>query len=270
MKELTLKELHALQLQAALDFAEICKTHNIRYYLIAGCAIGSVRHGGFIPWDEDMDFAMLREDYERFIHVCAASLDKTKYHLQNYRVDPHCTVALTRFCINNTLVRTDSTAHTKECKNIYFDIFPLDNVPDDEQARGRQKRDIQRINKLILHKIGYRLNDRAKWKQAVHDMIALLLGVIPFHWVIRRKEKILTRHNQENTRCVCSMASKYSYDKQTMLREIYGTPTPVKFENVQFDAPEKLHEYLTKLYGNYMQLPPVEKRNMHHQGYYIL
>lgn len=270
MKELSIKELHDLQLHAALDYAAICKKHNIPYYLIAGCAIGSLRHGGFIPWDEDMDFAMMRKDYERFIAVCETELDTEKYRLQNYRNDSNCPVALTRFCIKNTLVKTASTDHLHACNNIYFDIFPLDNVPDDNRARIRQKKELLWINQLILHKIGYRLKDRAKWKQILHDLLAFVLRIVPFSTVIKWKERIMMRHCNETTKCVCSMASKYSYDKQTMPREYYGTPTPTQFENTTFDAPEQLHMYLTKLYGDYMQLPPEEKRKLHHDGYYVI
>lgn len=243
--------------------------NGISYYLIAGCAIGSVRHGGFIPWDEDMDFAMMREEYERFLKICETQLDTNQYFIQNYHNDPYCPVALTRFCIKNTYVQTESTAHMKDCKNIYFDIFPLDNVPDDGKQQRRQKRDLQKINKLILYKIGYRLKDRARWKQMIHNGIALILRIIPFSRIVAQKEQIMTRFNNQRTKCVCSMASKYSYDKQMMPREIYGTPTPIKFETVEFDAPEQLDAYLTKLYGDYMKLPPVEKRQLHHDGYFV-
>lgn len=269
MKRLSMDELHELELTAAIDFAAFCNENGIRYYLIAGCAIGSVRHGGFIPWDEDMDFAMMRSDYEKFLSLCDEKLDK-KYFIQNHRTDKNCMVALSRFCIRNTYVETKSTQHIDFCKNIYFDIFPLDNVPNDERLRLRQKKKLLRINKLILRKIGYRLETRSKWKQAIHNFVAYALTPISFDRVIGYKEKIMTMYNQQNTKCVCSMASKYAYEKQTMPKEFYGNPTPIVFENTTFNAPEKLNEYLTQLYGDYMTLPPMEKRKAHHEGYYLL
>lgn len=270
MKAISIKEAQQLQLDAALDFHALCMKYNINYYLIAGCAIGSVRHGGFIPWDEDMDFAMMRPEYERFLEICKAELENSKYFIQNYHTDKNCVVALSRFCIKNTFIETESMAHIAACKNIYFDIFPLDNVPNQIELREKQKKDLARINKFIQFKIGYRLKSRAVWKQTIHNIIAKVLGIIPFRLVIARKEKIMKRYENYNTSCVCSMASKYSYDKQTMPREYYGEPTYVKFENTQFPAPEQLELYLSHLYGDYMKLPPIEKRKPHHEGYFIL
>ena len=101
MDEKTLQKLHALELEIAAEMKRICEKHRIRYFMIAGTLLGAVRHGGFIPWDEDMDFGMLRADFERFVSVCADELDREKYFLQTGDSDPGYTYAFAKIRLNH-------------------------------------------------------------------------------------------------------------------------------------------------------------------------
>ena len=80
--DIILQHMHSLHLILADEVKRICEKHNIRYFMIAGTLLGAVRHKGFIPWDDDMDFGMLRNDYDKFVSVCAAEIDENKFYLQ--------------------------------------------------------------------------------------------------------------------------------------------------------------------------------------------
>ena len=260
-RKLDIKELQQLQLLTMKEIHKVCIENNIKYYIIAGSALGAVRHGGFIPWDDDIDIALMREDYERFKVIFYSCFDKEKYFLQDYDSDVDFRPPLMRLCIKGTHLDIECERHWKYCKNAYIDIFPLDNVPNEESLRIEQEKNLLRCKKIINRKL-YRIHDTNNFlARFVKRTIGVLLKVIPLSTLQKRYVSEMTKYNNIATECVCSMASQYKYAKQTMHRNIYGTPTLVKFEDAEFFAPENICQYLQQLYGkNYMQIPPVEKR----------
>ena len=260
MTQEELRNVGLIQLEIMDEIHRICVKHKITYYIIAGTLLGAVRHKGFIPWDLDIDIAMPREEYVRFKSLCRAELpDRYAYwdyeSCRNY-ARPHALV-----------VRKDTKIHFKYDHlnpklydlGVYVDVFPLDNAPDDEKLRNRQAKKLQTIRKLKGHRIPYSYTYKA-WRRYVHYGISCLLSWMPIQGLNRRQQEIMQTYSQEHTACICSMASQYPYAKQCMPREIYGIPVLLEFEGRQYYAPEKYEQYLSRLYGDYMQLPPPEKR----------
>ena len=124
MERLSLREVQLMQLELMRQIDRICKKHNIVYYVIAGSCLGAVRHRGFIPWDDDIDIAMMRSEYERFAKIFDEEFDTEKYFLQNYDSDKKFIPALSRICIKGTFVDLKCEKHHKTCKNTYVDLFP--------------------------------------------------------------------------------------------------------------------------------------------------
>lgn len=260
-RKLSIEELQALQLQTMKVVHEVCLENNIKYYIIAGTALGAIRHGGFIPWDDDIDIAMTRDEYDKFKGIFEKCFDKDKYFLQDYDSDIDFRPPLMRLCIKGTYLDFECERHWKYCKNAYIDIFPLDNVPDEESLRNQQEKNLLKYKKIISRKL-YRIHETNNiLARIAKRFIALYLKTIPLKSLQKKYVKEMKRYNTVDTSCVCSMASQYKYSKQTMDRTIYGKPTLVKFEDTEFYGPENIKQYLEKLYGkNYMEIPPVEKR----------
>lgn len=260
MTQEELRKIGLLQLEILDEVHRICEKHNIAYYMIAGTLLGAVRHKGFIPWDLDIDIAMPREDYDRFKTISKTQMTG-RYSYIDYLDQPDYMRP------HALIVRNDTRIHFKyDCVNpktydlgVYIDVFPLDRAPDDEKLRKKQAKKLKNIRKLKDCRIQYCYSFKA-WRRYVHYGISFLLSWIPVRAINRYQQEQMQKYRNEQTACICSMASQYAYEKQCMPQEIYGTPTLLEFEGRQYYAPEKYTEYLTRLYGDYMQLPPPEKR----------
>lgn len=260
MSDVELRELQLSQLEILKETDKICRENNIKYYMIAGTLLGAVRHKGFIPWDLDIDIAMLRVDYDKFIKCCKKDLSSS-YFLQNYQTDIDFYPALSRICKNGTYIDWEHSKHLRCHKGIHIDIFPLDNVPDDQQMRDRQRRQLLLLDNIMVYKAAY-IYDKGifNWKAIIKRSIRFVLAPVSLRFIQGMRERVMTKYSGTETMFVCSTASRYGYDKQVMEKSIYGDPVFLDFEEGFFPAPQMWREYLTKLYGDYMQLPPVEKR----------
>lgn len=262
-RKMELRELQLLQLSVMKTVHKVCLKHKINYYLIAGSALGAVRHGGFIPWDDDIDIAMMRPEYESFKKIFYKEFDQSKFFLQSYETDVDYRPALMRLCIKGTIQDLPYEYHLNNCKNTYIDIFPLDNVPDSNKKRKMHAQLNRILDKLLIKKL-YITKSNGK-KERLYQIAA---HVTPLKILQRLKVSCMMMYDKEQTKCVCSMESHYSYERQTIHRSVYGKPTLVKFEDTEFYGPEKIDEYLCCLYGkNYMIIPPESKREKPYDVY---
>lgn len=260
MTQEMLDKIHSVQLEIMDEIHRICVENGITYYMIGGTLIGAVRHKGFIPWDVDIDISMPRDDYERFKAVCATELSSTYSYLdldssRSFRV-PHSLVKK-----NGTKLPFiyDAVNHQKENHGVYIDIFPLDDVPADEEAQKKQAKRLLRLRKLKERRAFYCYSFKP-WKRCVHYAISAALIWLPISAINRAEQKEMQRYRNDHGDCVCSMASKYAYSKQAMPQSIYGKPTLMEFAGRQYYAPEKPYDYLSRVYGDYRKLPSPEKQ----------
>ncbi len=267
MTQEELRKIGLLQLQIMDEAHRICEKHGITYYMIAGTLLGAVRHGGFIPWDLDIDIALPREDYERFKAACQRELDE-RYEYLDYGSDrkyprPHALISMRNTRLH---LKFDHLNPKTMALGVYLDVFPLDNAPDDETLRNRQAKKLKKLRRLKEYRLPYSYSYKA-WKRYAHYAVSALLSWISVRRLNRYQQELMQKYRGVDTKCVCSMASQYSYAKQCMPREIYGKPVPLDFEGRQYYAPEKYKEYLTRLYGDYMKLPPEEDRQANLEVY---
>lgn len=266
MRLLNISEIQSMQLELMKKLHTFLEDNSISYYLIAGSALGAVRHNGFIPWDDDIDVAMFRSDYEKFLSI-AMTFCKD-YHVVNYRNSKNCDFGLTRIYFPKTYIEDRSIENTCLDKRLYLDIFPLDNIPDSLKEQNRYEKKIRRI-KNIISKIDVRNYDSGKYMLIAKRILSFLLRPIRQN-LLKSFEKMMCKYENIDTLSVCSLCSQYSFKKQAMNKKIYGTPTLRRFEDGEFYFPEKLEKYLITLYGdNYMEIPPVEKRRKGHNIYLI-
>lgn len=259
MTDKELAGIHEVQLELMDEIHRMCCENDIMYYLIGGSCLGAVRHNGFIPWDLDIDIGMMRKDYEKFCRLCAEGLDE-RYDYRDYTntkdyIKPHAI-----FCKKNTCLINIIEEMNPKMGNlgIYIDIFPLDNVPADEKSKKKQARDVRRIYKFKSYRLPYSYSVNPV-KRKLHYALSAMLSFIPMSTVSRWQQNIMKRFSSVASIEVCSMASKYSYKKQTMPISVYGNGTLIDFEDRQYYVPEKFVEYLERLYGDYMKLPSEEE-----------
>lgn len=263
---MTPEKFRALQLvQANImdDIHRVCVKNNLKYYMIGGTALGAVRHRGFIPWDVDIDIAMPREDYEKFIEIANTELN-SNYECQTYKTNkifhsPHILVILKNSSIS--LKDDDLNPHMKR-SGIYVDILPLDQVPLEPKLRRKHARALKFISKLKYYKDS-RIYPHNGAMIRILKIILRKFVFISYYRLNDLQQKYATKYNTlPDTGEVCSTLSHYKYEKLCMHKSIWGVPKLYDFEGRQYYGPENIDAYLSKLFGDYMKLPSVESQEI--------
>ena len=260
-RKLDLKELQSLQISVMKQIHDMCIAHKIKYYIIGGTLLGAVRHNGFIPWDDDIDIAMLRDDYENFAKLFYSNFKESDYFLQSYSTDVDFRPAMLRVCIKGTIHDVPSERHLKSCKNTYIDVFPLDNVPDSKIAQLLQFLLLRIVDRMITAKLYNIYEKNSRLKVMAKITLAYILKVVPLTALQNARVSIMKWFNKVPTKNVCSTVSRYGYCKQILNRSIYGEPRLYQFEDTEFYGVERADCYLTHIYGrDYMNMPKKEAR----------
>ena len=253
-------KLKKIQLEVMDEIDRICRKNNICYYIVGGTLIGAIRHKGFIPWDIDMDIAMPRKEYNLFKEACLRQLNiKYQYcdytSLRNYD-KPH---AIVRVKNTRLISKTDKMNREKADFGIFIDIFPLDNVPDDNKERKQHIREIYKLKKLRYFRIPY-YTSSSRIKRMVRRMIKIMLSWISIYKLNHKMELCMKKYDSISTKKMCNMAGRYSYEKEALENEVFGKPIEVEFEGRKYYAPELYDRYLRHIYGDYMKLPPIDEQ----------
>lgn len=261
-----LEQIKRIELDILLEIDRVCKENNIEYFLIGGTALGAIRHSGFIPWDDDIDIGMTRENYNRFNNIISKKISN-QYFVQTPYSDKYSPFLYTKVRKNNTEFVEWCNRNSKMHKGIYIDVFPYDNIPDDEILRKKQFKIIQILNRIYVFKQSSDMTKRPLTKgdylkYICRKIINILLKFIPRIFIIKKIEKEITKYSNDNTeKKACLFFPKYMVEYMDS-----NTLNPLKnilFEQYTFPCPNDLDTYLTNHYGDYMKLPPVEDRVGH-------
>ena len=264
-----LDQLHRVLLMMMKDFAAICERENITWFAHYGTAIGALRHGGFIPWDDDLDICMLRPDLERF-EKAVQNDPSGKYFIVNAQTHAGYPLATTRFVLAGTEFRDSALATMDFPSGIFLDLFPLDVLADDEGAFNRQVLGAWFFNKLATAKLtknpyiaakGAKAQVMSMAAKAAHGVLNLpgIQGVDPND----ASRYISLLHEGETTRRVGYLCDTMPWD---CIYELDGL-LPVRwvpFEDMMIPVPNKVEEQLTALYGDWMTPPPGNERKAHY------
>ena len=258
-----LENMHKIQLNMLIEFDKICRRNNIKYILDAGTLLGAVRHKGFIPWDDDIDVRMLRDDYEKFCVVANKELPETMF-FQNYKNDKGYPWMYSKIRMKGTkAVRIGQDRLNME-EGIYMDIFPCDGVPDDNKKKKKHNRLAKIYRKILYARIGKYSCD--KWYERLWWS---LVCVIPRSYVYKQSDKLVKKYTEHNCKRVGTIGWHELPDVNGFLNGYFTDLTEVEFEGHMFPAPKCWDFYLTQLYGDYMQLPPENKRISHDFNVYM-
>lgn len=249
------------------EFDRICKKHNIKYHLMGGTLLGSIRHKGFIPWDDDIDVSMLRADYETFLDVCGRELN-SGYFLQTNKTDKNYIMQFAKLRKNETIFLEKSMSDLDIHHGVYIDIFPLDNILPDTKKGSFQQKLLYILGRLNLTRSkSICLSADNKPSQIVRLSFYYLMKLIPKVWTDNLLEKVTTMFHNVETEYITHLtngASKKRYYKYMMKRSDAYNLIDGEFEGEQFPIPVNYHDVLTNLFGDYMQLPPENQREPHH------
>lgn len=240
------------------DVDRVCRENDIQYYLTWGSALGAVRHGGFIPWDDDIDISMTWGNYKKFEKIAQEKLD-SKYFYQSKESDEYCFTAWNKVRVNNTTSMEKHLKHIRCHYGICMDVFPIVGVPN-----SKIRVLIQRFLILVYRVLRYEryLTNR---KPEGNLLFKVIYGVFPKKFKEFLSEKCLnqiTKYNPEEcNEWVEFLSGKYSYMKCD--KNIFGNGHEIMFEDIKCKIPEKYEEYLTKYYGDYMKLPDEADRVGH-------
>lgn len=257
LTEATLTELKKIEIAMLREFVNVCDQLKLRYYLLGGTLLGAVRHQGFIPWDDDIDVGMLREDYEIFLQKGAALLPEHLF-IQTNQSDPGYVHCFAKIRNSNTTFVEISARKMNIHHGVFIDIFPLDFYPDD--AGERRKFDWSR--KWYEHRISvvFDLPGNYTLKGVVKKCLTKIL-LPSLQAAIEKRDALYQKVP------VSSMIANYGGawgKKEIVPASWYGKGAKVMFEGMELSAPAEYDKWLTQVYGDYMQLPPVEKRVGHH------
>lgn len=259
MKELIISEIRERQLFLLDAVVEFCDANNLCYFLCGGTLIGAVRHKGYIPWDDDIDLMMPREDYERLIEefecegITLLSHSKFKdYYFPFVKISDDSTLCDEAKFVSN---------HKDMGANI--DIFPIDNMPSSPKACDRFLFWAKFIRKCSRQK-RYRFTRKKFAESLLRYSAKMMLVFFSTRTLCRRLSKFSQKYNHRDT------ANKgivvWGYGKREKCRaEVFASSVKLEFEGKFYDAPVGYDEYLTNVYGDYMQLPPLRKQRSHHK-----
>lgn len=264
----TLKTVQKIELEILESFLEICEKHNLTYFAFAGTGIGALRHQGFIPWDDDIDVNMPRKDFEKFVEIAERDYSD-RYYILNAERDSNYPLMTTRWCRKGT-VFWEEPLKDVPCKfGVFLDIYPMDEVSDDPKKLRRQSCAAWIWSKiLILRAVPYPvLPFGGMKKKIIHGICACVHFLLKFFhispkWLYRRCKKACMKYEGTGTNTLAYLSSSKPYEDLLMKNQIYPLKK-LQFEHLQLNFPNKIEEMLTSAYGDYMKLPPVEKRKNH-------
>ena len=260
---LTLKETQQIYLELLVEFDKVCKAHGLRYDLCGGSMLGAVRHGGYIPWDNDIDLSMPRPDYERLLALKKDNaLGFPKHRDLVSERDETFPRHFARY-VRHDVKRVSEMAEDWDCPYIGIDIFPLDGIPTDEKAFARQVKKIRRLRRFLLtsvEKAG--TSRRGKAAAMVKNLYRPILRAIGCFRFAHMLDKECQRVDYEKAEYVGIISGMYGLKERWRKADMLPQKQ-FDFEGLQIHGFANYDIYLTNLYGDYMKLPPKDKQVPH-------
>lgn len=260
MDNITLRKLQLVELEILVKVDEFCKKHNIKYSLYAGTALGAIRHGGFIPWDDDIDVCMERPEYERFLKLWREE-NIDGYYLQGTDKSDYYGINFSKIRKNGTKFGTEMDIKTYDHIGIFLDIFPFDKIPKDKKLR---KKFLFDVKLWMIYTRGYPYTKGSKILELASRILLLKSRKRQLELRNKLEKKILSYQSMEDNYDLICLACpndlKFMYPSN-ILDEIIE----VDFEGHKVSLHKDYDTALTIKFGDYMQLPKEEDRVCKHE-----
>lgn len=260
------KVLHEVEIEIAKYFIGICEKYGLKYYILGGTLLGAVRHKGFIPWDDDMDFGMPRGDYEKLKKIMQKE-NSNEYIYKNY-TNSDIKTYFSRIESKKVQI-IDQSAKKTDYRNAWIDIFPLDGMPNNFLLRIFHKYRLLFLRLLLQYSqfseiVNINLPNRP-WYEKIFVKLGLIIK--PEKYLDRNKimdklDRNLKKYSYDDSLYVVNFMGAYKF-KEMFKKEIYENDKLYDFENIKLNGPKDFDTVLKSLYGDYMTPPKDSEKNKH-------
>lgn len=265
----TLRKVQLTQLEMAKELKRVCEENGIKYFLDSGTLLGAVRHKGFIPWDDDMDFGMLRDDYERFVRIAPEKIGK-EYFLQTWDSDEKFAYPFAKLRKLGTTYVEAVSQETGAHNELYIDILPYDELTTVKVEKKKIQRSVWWHCNALFMQTGL-----TPWKRhkSIIKKILVHIKYIPYRiFAFMHDRETLKREYKETMTKYNGTGTGFYFEqfgavcgKHPVPAHCFASMTELEFEGELFPAPGDSHCYLESVYGDYMKLPPKDQRENRHQ-----
>lgn len=254
-----LKQLQRVELEMLIEVDRICRKYDVKYSLDGGTLLGAVRHNGFIPWDDDIDLIMLREEYLKFKNACEKELDTQRFFLQDYQTDSAYRWGYAKMRRKNTKFIRLGQEHLKQNAGVFLDIFVVDNVPDNFLVKRIHHFCCFLIRKTLYSEVG-KHSDVNEFLKIIYS----ILSKIPKDKVFVFRNWLAKVSGKKRTELISHYTLEYpKHCRYGLPRLCFDEFIELEFEGRYFPGFKEYDLYLSTYYGDYMKLPPKEKQVPH-------
>lgn len=252
--------IHAICIELLCAFDKMCRDENIVYSLAGGTLLGAVRHKGFIPWDDDIDLFMLREDYEKFLEIYSNKPLANKYYKLIYINNGAPELPFARLVDNRTKLYHPASL---SLNRVWIDILPLDGIPQIEKTKIKFIKKLQKLRygRLLANSIPF--TGRKKWRAIIKTPIGIFMRKTGMRKLIVKK---IIKESQKFSSPINNRVGELVAQakvKGTVCKNTFRDYVLLDFEGKKFMAMPDYEQYLCECYGNYMELPPLKKQKAH-------
>lgn len=258
-----IKKIQEIELESLRVFKELCAKLEIKFFLYGGTLLGAVKYNGFIPWDDDLDIALMRDDYEKLLLQGPLFLPDN-YEIQHPRINPNTPYPYMKFRRTDTKMVEYIFRNVNINHGVYFDIYPIDYLSDDDKEIENDRRKILRLSLALLRKQTFSINQpinciRGFIQQLLAIYKYLILKFVPQKSIVEKMQKIMTRNNKTSTK---RQGNLFFPGPVNYFDGIFPL-IPVKFEGIDVYIPKGYEINLKNRYGDISKLPPLDKRIGH-------
>ncbi len=267
-KQLSPKEIKTVELNILLEFQKFCDNNNLTFYLCGGTLLGSIRHKGFIPWDDDIDVCMIRSDYEKLIQICNSCTKKLPNNLKLICFENSTLYAPYIKILDTTTFIKEEKVKNNKSNSLWIDILPVDGLPSDtNKVKKIYKKTYfwRKIWLLSIVRLGYGKNI---FKIIIKPIFILFSKIIGQKKCTRKLIKIAKKNDVATSEYVGIVSWGLYGPGERMRKKEFLESVEVEFEGHMFKTMSCWDSYLKNLYGDYMKLPPKEKRINHQMKVY--
>ena len=253
-----LKHLQDLELMILKDVVKLFDKHNIKYYMYGGTLLGTIRHKGFIPWDDDIDIILFRDDYDKALEVINDELSD-KYSVVQMDYIEDCFSSMAVISLKGTTFGRWYSKYVSHEIGIHIDLFPLDNIPNNYTLGKIQYYLYRFAYQFVINSI-IKMDMYTKLMTKLHHMVYHILNFLPINPRTWKKmlTKTMTFYNKKETEKVVDWFNLCGF--MPYERNYFEPALKAQFEDFEVRIPNKYDELLTQIYGDYMKIPPEEDR----------
>ena len=268
-KKSSIRDLQLCELEVLKTVVKFCEENKITYYISGGTYLGAIRHKGFIPWDDDVDIAMPRSDYERFLKLKEKFEKESNFKINNYKFNDKYIFYPTRV-VNEKIKVKSTSAREEQIWSAWVDIFPLDGMPNNKILSFFHKLNLQEKRLLLKYSCFNEVVDIHQKDRNLIEKFFIFVGKhINFEKFLNTKkrldklDKALKKYSDGSSKYFMNYMGSYKF-KSIMEKDLYYKEGDYyDFEGLKLFGPKNYDLYLTKIYGDYMKIPKKEDQNKH-------